>query len=330
MTKTDTRDADATLAQLESLAAAGCEIARVAIPDREAAEGFAEVCKGSPIPVVADIHFDHTLALAALKAGADGVRINPGNIGGREALETVARAAKERGVSLRVGVNAGSLEKTVYAKHRGATPLALAKSVIVYVRWLEEFGMTDLILSAKSASVPVTIEAYRILAQVTEYPLHIGVTEAGLATAGIIKTSVGLGVLLYEGIGDCLRVSLTGPPEEEVRVGYEILKSLGIREFGPVLVSCPTCGRCRVNLRDIAEKVSRALREIRQPLTVAVMGCEVNGPGEAKEADVGLACGQRSSLIFRRGEVVRKVTEAESVDALLEEVRRFLDESSQP
>jgi (E)-4-hydroxy-3-methylbut-2-enyl-diphosphate synthase len=325
MTKTDTRDADATVAQLTSLAAEGCEIARVAVPDREAAAGFGRIRARSPIPLVADVHFDYNLAVAAIAEGADGVRINPGNIGGRGALEKVARAVMDASVSLRVGVNAGSLEKTVYAKHRGATPLALAKSTIVYVRWLEEMGLHDLILSAKSTSVPVTIEAYRILAQVTDYPLHIGITEAGLATAGIIKSAVGLGILLFEGIGDCLRVSLTAPPEDEVRAGHEILASLGIRQRGPVLVSCPTCGRCRVDLQAIAQEVSRALRAIEHPITVAVMGCEVNGPGEAREADIGLACGQKGGLLFRGGEVVRKVKEGEMVAALLAEVRALLE-----
>jgi len=325
MTKTDTRDVDATVGQLESLAQLGCEIARVAIPDRGSASCFGRIRARSPIPLVADIHFDHRLAIVAMEEGAEGIRINPGNIGGKEPLEAVARAVMGRGVSLRVGVNAGSLEKVVYAKHGGATALALAKSTIVYCRWLEEFGLENLILSAKSNSVPVTLEAYRILAKVTDYPLHIGITEAGLATAGVIKSAVGLGILLSEGIGDCLRVSLTGPPEQEVRVGYEILKSLGLRKRGPTLVACPTCGRCEVDLQTIAEEIYRALESVEQPITVAVMGCEVNGPGEAREADVGLACGKRGGLIFRRGEVVRKVKEKEMVQALLAEVRALIE-----
>ncbi len=325
MTKTDTCDIAATIEQIQRLAGIGCELARIAVPDKEAASCFGKIRAKSPIPLVPDIHFDYRLALQVLDEGADGVRINPGNLGGKVPLERVARAALDRGVSLRVGVNAGSLEKTVYVKHGGATALALSKSAVVYVRWLEELGFENLILSAKSNSVPVTIEAYRILAQVTDYPLHIGITEAGLATAGIIKSAVGLGILLFEGIGDCLRVSLTGPPEDEVRVGYEILKSLGMRQKGPMLISCPTCGRCRVDLRSVAEAVDLALHALDQPVTVAVMGCEVNGPGEAREADVGLACGQKGGLIFRRGEVVRKVKDGEMVDALMSEVRSFLD-----
>ncbi len=324
MTKTATSEIDETVEQLHRMAEAGCELARVAIPDRDAVSCFGKVRSRSPIPLVADIHFDYRLALAVLEEGADGIRINPGNLGGKVPLERVAKAVLERKVSLRVGVNAGSLETTVYVKHGGATPLALAKSAIVYVRWLEEFGVENMILSAKSNSVPVTIEAYRILSRVSDYPLHIGITEAGLATAGIVKSAVGLGILLHEGIGDCLRVSLTGPPEEEVRVGYEILKSLHLREKGPIFVSCPTCARCRVDLHAIAEKVYRAIQDIDQPITVAVMGCEVNGPGEAREADVGLACGQKSGLIFRKGEVVRKVKHDEMVEVLLAEVRSLV------
>jgi (E)-4-hydroxy-3-methylbut-2-enyl-diphosphate synthase len=328
MTKTDTSEIGATVDQLHRMAEVGCELARVAIPDGEAASCFGRIRSKSPIPLVPDIHFDYRLALQVLDEGADGIRINPGNIGGKVPLERIAKAVLERKVSLRVGVNAGSLEKSVYVKHGGATPLALAKSTVVYVRWLEDFGVRDLILSAKSNSVPVTIEAYRILSQVADYPLHIGITEAGLATAGVIKSAVGLGILLHEGIGDCLRVSLTSPPEDEVRVGYEILKSLSLRQKGPILVSCPTCGRCQVELQPIAEEVDRALQEIDAPIAVAVMGCEVNGPGEAREADVGLACGKKSGLIFRNGEVVRKVSHGEMVAVLLQEVHDFLDKSS--
>lgn len=324
MAKTDTQRVDETVAQLERLFEAGCEIVRVAVPDRGAASSFGRIRARSPLPLVADVHFDHKLALAALEEGADGVRVNPGNLGGKAPLEAVARAAMNRGVSLRVGVNAGSLEKSLYEKYGGATGEALAESALGYVRWLEEFGLEDLILSAKSTSVPVTIEAYRILARETDYPLHIGITEAGFSVPGVVKSAVGLGILLFEGIGDCLRVSLTAPPEEEVRVGYEILKTLGLREKGPTLISCPTCGRCHVNLPAIAEEVYRSLEAIEHPITVAVMGCEVNGPGEAREADVGLACGKTGGLLFRKGEVVRKVTEPEMVAVLMAEVKALL------
>lgn len=327
MCSTDTRDVAATVAQVRRLAEAGCEIVRCAVPDREAALALGAIRAASPIPLIADIHFDHRLALEALAAGVDGLRLNPGNIGAEWKVREVVQACAERQVPIRIGVNAGSLEKELLARHGHPSAAAMVESALGHIRILEELGYEQIKVSLKASDVRRTVEAYRLLARTVDYPLHIGITEAGTTWSGSLKSAVGLGVLLYEGIGDTLRVSLTGDPVEEVRVGWEILKSLELRERGPVFVSCPTCGRCQIDLIGVAEEVERRLHDLPRKITVAVMGCVVNGPGEAREADVGIAGGRGEGLLFRRGEVVRKVPEAELADALVEEARRLVQET---
>ena len=322
MTTTDTRDPAATLAQIARLAEAGCEIVRVAIPHRDALAGFGAVCADSPLPVVADVHFDHTIAIDAARLGAAKLRINPGNIGDMSRVDAVIEAAGAAGIPIRIGVNAGSLA-TEYADTDLPLAEKLAASAVSFCRHFEERGFADIVVSAKSSSVNSTVDAYRLLADKTGYPLHVGVTEAGTAFSGTVKSSVGIGILLSEGIGDTMRVSLTADPVEEVCVAWEILSALDLRRRGPELVSCPTCGRCQVDLIPIAEEVSRRLRESRSPIKVAVMGCVVNGPGEARDADIGVAAGQGVGLIFAHGETVRKVAEADIVDALFEEIGRL-------
>ncbi len=322
MTTTDTRDAAATLAQIERLAEAGCEIVRVAIPRRDALEGFAAICAESPLPVVADVHFDHTIAIDAARAGAAKLRINPGNIGDLSRVDAVIDAAGAAGIPIRIGVNAGSLAAE-YADLDWPLAEKLAASAVAFCEHFERRGFTEIVVSAKASSVNSTIESYRLLADQIAYPLHIGVTEAGTAFSGTVKSSVGIGILLSEGIGDTLRVSLTADPVEEVRVGWEILSALDIRRRGPEMVSCPTCGRCQIDLIPIADEVARRLRDRRTPIKVAVMGCVVNGPGEARDADIGVAAGQGVGVIFARGETVRKVAEAEIVDALFAEIERL-------
>ncbi len=322
MTTTDTRDAEATLAQIARLAEAGCEIIRVAIPHADALDGFSAVCAGSALPVVADIHFDHRLAIEASRRGAAKLRINPGNIGALEKVDAVIEAAGEAGIPIRIGVNAGSLAEKY---HDLDWPLAekLAASAVSFCEHFEARGFTDIVVSAKASSVNATIDSYRLLADKVPYALHVGVTEAGTALAGTVKSAVGLGVLLHEGIGDTLRVSLTADPVEEVRAGWEILGALDIRRNAPELVSCPTCGRCQVDLIPIAEEIERRLRTKRSALKVAVMGCVVNGPGEAREADLGVAAGKGLGILFAKGETIRKVPEAEIVDALMAEIDRL-------
>ncbi len=320
MCSTDTRDEAATLAQIARLEQAGCEIVRCAVPDRDAADALARIKAASPLPVIADIHFDYRLALHVLAAGIDGLRLNPGNIGERWKVEEVVRAARERLVPIRIGVNAGSLEKELLERYGHPTAEAMVESALGHVRILEDLGYDQIKISLKASDVPKTVEAYRLLAGTVDYPLHIGITEAGTTFSGTIKSAVGLGILLNDGIGDTLRVSLTGDPVDEVRVGFEILKSLGLRKKGINFVSCPTCGRCQINLIRVAEEVEARLRDLDATYTVAVMGCVVNGPGEAREADFGIAGGRGEGLLFRHGEVVRKVAEANLADALVEEV----------
>ncbi|MBI5906389.1 MAG: flavodoxin-dependent (E)-4-hydroxy-3-methylbut-2-enyl-diphosphate synthase [Deltaproteobacteria bacterium] len=313
MTNTDTRDIRATLAQIRSLAREGCDIVRVAVPDAEAARAFRKIKARSPLPVVADIHFDHRLAIACADAGADALRINPGNIGGERNTLLVLEAAKANRIPVRIGVNAGSVEKDLLAKHGGPTPAALVDSASRFLRICGKARFRDLKFSLKASDVRTTIEAYRRFSRRYPYPLHVGVTEAGTVFSGTVKSSVGIGVLLEEGIGDTLRVSLTGPPEEEVRVGWQILKSLGLRRRGPEFVSCPTCGRVSIDIVAIASEIERRLSDLPVPITVAVMGCAVNGPGEAKGADVGVAGGKGEGLIFLKGKVLRKVREKDIV-----------------
>jgi (E)-4-hydroxy-3-methylbut-2-enyl-diphosphate synthase len=322
MTKTDTRDVDATVRQIRSLEAAGCEIVRVAVPDLEAALSLGTIKKAVSIPVVADIHFNAKLALEAIAQGVDGLRINPGNIGARWRVRELVQAAKERLIPIRIGVNAGSLEKDLLRKHGHPTAEALVESAEGHMRLLEDLDFREIKVSLKASSVTKTVEAYRLFSERYDYPLHIGISEAGPSSTGIIKSAVGLGILLSEGIGDTVRVSLTAPPEEEVHTAYEILKSLGLRRKGPDIISCPTCGRCRIDLQPLALKVQEALRAVDRPISVAVMGCAVNGPGEAKEADYGIAGGKGIGLVFSKGEVVRRVRQEELLDALLDLIKR--------
>ncbi|MCG9967771.1 flavodoxin-dependent (E)-4-hydroxy-3-methylbut-2-enyl-diphosphate synthase [Pelotomaculum terephthalicicum JT] len=320
MTNTDTRDIPATISQINELAAGGCQIIRVAVPDREAAEALPLILKEINIPLIADIHFDYRLALAAIGAGVDGLRINPGNIGGREKVKEVVAAARERNVPIRIGVNAGSLEKELLARDGGVTAAAMVESAVRHIKMLEELNYTSIKVSLKASDIPLMLESYRLLAGLTDYPFHIGVTEAGTIRYGTIKSAVGIGILLNEGIGDTIRVSLTGDPRHEVRAGLDILKSLGIRKRGVELISCPTCGRTQIELVKIAEEVEEKLQGLDKPLKVAVMGCMVNGPGEAREADIGIAGGKGVGIIFRKGKVIRKVVEAKLVEELLKEV----------
>jgi (E)-4-hydroxy-3-methylbut-2-enyl-diphosphate synthase len=326
MCNTDTRDVAATAAQIEALVAAGCEIVRCAVPDEAAAEALAPICAQSNIPMIADIHFDYRLALMSLEAGVAGLRLNPGNIGERWKVEEVVKACAERSVPIRIGVNSGSLEKELLEKYGHPTAEAMAESALGHIRILEDLNYQEIKVSLKSSDVRRTVAAYRLLSEQVDYPLHIGVTEAGTTWSGTIKSAVGLGALLYDGIGDTLRVSLTGDPVEEVRVGWEVLKSLELRERGPVFVSCPTCGRCQIDLINVAEEVERRLHDLPCRITIAVMGCVVNGPGEAREADLGIAGGKGQGLLFRKGEVVCKVPQDELADALVEEALRLAEE----
>lgn len=326
MTNTKTHDIYATTEQIKELAAAGCDIVRLAIPDEQAAQAIEQIKVQTDIPLIADIHFDYRLALMVIERGIDALRINPGNIGGKENVQAVVKAAKKQQIPIRIGVNAGSLDKKFLAKYGGhPTAEALVASAMEHVRLLEQEDFFDIKISLKAHDVPLTIAAYRLMSQTVNYPLHLGITEAGTYHSGVVKSAVGIGTLLAEGIGDTLRVSLTGNPVHEVKVGNEILKSLGLKEYGPTLISCPTCGRCNIDLASIASQVEARLAEIKVPLTVAVMGCVVNGPGEAKEADVGIAGGKGEGLVFRKGEIVRKVAEDQLVAALFEEINHQIE-----
>ncbi len=326
MTKTDTRDVEATLLQIWALEAAGCDIVRCAVPVREAAEKLGTIKRQIRIPLVADIHFNYKLALIALEQGVDGLRLNPGNIGGRAFVQEVVNAARERQVPIRIGVNAGSLERDLLAKHGGPTPAGMVESALRHIRILEECGYPEMKISLKASDPAMMIEAYRMLADQVDYPFHLGVTEAGTPGVGTIKSAVGLGTLLAEGIGDTIRVSLSADPVEEVRVGIEILKSLGLRRGGLTFVACPSCGRADVDLVRLARQVEEEFKGLNEEIHIAVMGCEVNGPGEARAADIGVAGGKGIGLIFRNGEVIRKVPESQIVSVMREEVERFLAE----
>lgn len=319
MCNTDTRDVQSTLAQITALVAAGCEIVRCAVPDADAAAALKDIVAGCPIPLIADIHFDYRLALQAVDSGVAGLRINPGNIGEHWKVAEVVKACAARNLPIRIGVNGGSLEKELLERYGHATAEAMVESALGHIRILEDLGYDQMKVSLKASDVRRTVDAYRLLASQVDYPLHIGITEAGTTWAGTIKSAVGLGALLYDGIGDTLRVSLTGDPVQEVRVGWEILKSLQLRERGPVFVSCPTCGRCQIDLIAVAEEVEARLQHLTVPLSIAVMGCVVNGPGEAREADLGIAGGKEMGLLFRKGEIVRRLPQAELADALVDE-----------
>lgn len=326
MTNTDTRDPQSTIRQIRQLEAAGCEIVRMAVPDRQAAEALRDIRSAVAVPLVADIHFDYRLALMAIEAGIDKLRINPGNIGDQDRVKQVVQAAKSRQIPIRIGVNGGSLDKVLLRKYGGPTAEALAESALEHVRILEALNFEEIIISMKSSSVPVTLEAYRLLAAQSDYPLHIGITEAGTPWRGTIKSCAGLGALLMSGLGDTLRVSLTGDPVEEVRVGLELLEALDLRRKGIRFISCPTCGRCQVDLEKIVNDLEQALSGIEIPITIAVMGCAVNGPGEAKEADLGIASGKGEVLLFKKGEILAKIPEDQVTQTVVDIVKNWSGE----
>ena len=317
MTNTPAHDVESTLAQIRALAAAGCQIVRVAVPDMAAARAVGTLKAGSPVPLVADIHFDYRLALEAAEQGIDKIRINPGNIGAPERVEAVAKVCKERHIPIRVGVNGGSLEKDLSGKYGGPTPEAMVESALGHIRLLEQYGFEDICVSLKASSVPVTMRAYQLMAERYDYPLHLGVTEAGTRDIGELKAAAGIGGLLGLGIGDTLRVSLTADPVEEVYAARRILKAVGLRREGPELIACPTCGRTQIDLIPMAERVEELLKAVDKPITVAVMGCVVNGPGEARHADVGIAGGKGEGVLFKHGEIVARVPEEELVPGLM-------------
>jgi (E)-4-hydroxy-3-methylbut-2-enyl-diphosphate synthase len=323
MTNTPTQDVAATVAQIHRLEAAGCDIVRVAVPDAEAAEALASIRRQVRIPVIADIHFDYRLAVAAAQSGADGLRINPGNIGGARKIRAVVDCARQRGIPIRIGVNSGSLEKDILRKYNGATAEGMVESALRHIDLLRQMDFHDIKVSLKASDVRRTVAAYRLLAGRTDLPLHLGVTETGTLFSGLVKSALGIGMLLSEGIGDTVRVSLTRDPVEEVRAGFEILRSLDIRRRGPEIIACPTCGRTRIDLFGIVEQVETALAGCTAPLKIAIMGCVVNGPGEAREADIGIAGGEGVGVLFRKGRVVRKFPEERLVEVLLMEVARL-------
>ena len=323
MTKTHTSDWKATLDQIKKLESAGCEIVRLAVPDINSVKALKKIRKETKMPLIADIHFDHRLALAALDCGIDGLRINPGNIGSKEKIKEVVSSAKQRMVPIRIGVNAGSLEKDLLHKYGEATPEAMVESAIRHIRILEELDFRLIKVSLKASDVLRTVKAYELMASRSDYPFHAGITEAGSILSGSIKSSVGLALLISRGLADTIRVSLTAPPEEEVRVAYQILSSLGLHSKGLNIISCPICGRCEVNLMEISAEIEKQLSDVQVNMTVAVMGCMVNGPGEAKEADIGLACGRGAAVIFKQGEILRRIREEDIICEFVKEVRQM-------
>lgn len=323
MTSTDTRNVPATVTQIKAMEEAGCELVRVAVIDQEAALAIKNIKSQIAIPLVVDIHFDYKLALQSLESGADGLRINPGNIGDQKKVRAVVRACQDKKTPIRIGVNAGSLDKRMLNKYGKSCPEAMLESAMENVKILEDMDFREIKISLKSSSVLQSVAAYRLIAQRVDYPLHIGITEAGTKDRALIKSALGIGILLYEGIGDTIRVSLTGDPVDEVWAAYELLRNLGLRERGVELISCPTCGRCEIDMIPLAEAVDQAMRGIPEPLKVAVMGCVVNGPGEAREADVGIAGGRGLGLLFRHGEIIKKVPESEMLSALLKEIEKI-------
>lgn len=323
MCNTKTSDIEATVKQILELEDAGCEIIRVAVPDMEAAEAISEIKKQIHIPLVADIHFDYRLALKAIENGVDKLRINPGNIGGEDRVKAVVEAAKAKGIPIRIGVNSGSLEKEILEKYGEVTPEGLVESAMGHVRILEKLDFYDIVISIKASNVPFSLATYSLLSKEVDYPIHLGITESGTEWSGTIKSAAGIGAILAMGIGDTIRVSLTGDPVEEVKVAKAILKSMGLRKFGIEFVSCPTCGRTCIDLIGLANKVEQRCKDIDKDIKVAVMGCAVNGPGEAREADIGIAGGNGYGLIFRKGEILKKLPESELLDALMEEIEKL-------
>ncbi len=323
MLNKEAHDIPGSVAQAKELEAAGCEIIRATVPDREAVRTIAALKEAVSVPIVADIHFDYKMALESLAAGVDKIRINPGNIGSDDRVKAVAEECQRRGVPIRIGVNSGSVEKEILAKYGSPTPQALVESALYHVRLLEKHDFDDIVISIKSSNVPTMIAAYRLMAQRCDYPLHLGVTEAGTERMGLIKSAAGIGALLVDGVGDTIRVSLTAPPVKEVYAGFDILKALGVRKKGVNIVACPTCGRTKIDLIGLATRVEDALRTCEKEITVAVMGCVVNGPGEAREADIGIAGGNGEGLLFRKGEILRKVPEEALFDELMKEIERI-------
>ena len=328
MTNTPTEDVAATVSQIKRLENAGCEIVRAAVPDAAAAEAITSIKQKTSIPLIADIHFDYRLAIAASQAGADGLRINPGNIGSPKKVKAVVDCAKDQGIPIRIGVNSGSLEKDILSKYKEVTAAAMVESALRHVDFFKSLDFHEIKISLKASDVQRTVEAYRLLSGQSDLPLHVGVTEAGTLFSGTVKSALGIGMLLAEGIGDTIRVSLTRDPVEEVRVGYEILRALNIRHRGPEIISCPTCGRCNIGLFDIVEQVEQALLATTAPVKIAIMGCVVNGPGEAQEADIGIAGGDDTGILFRKGKVIKKFPQQDLVDVLLKEVERFEQDQS--
>lgn len=322
MTNTDTRDVSATIDQITSLAEAGCELARLGVPDMEAAKALGSIKQKAPIPLIADIHFDHKLALESLKQCVDGLRLNPGNIGGKKKVREVVKAALEREIPIRIGVNAGSLERRLLDKYGGPTSEAMVESAMGHIRLLEDEGFDLIKVSLKASEVMKTVDAYQRLSAAVDYPLHLGITEAGGLLAGAVKSSVGIGLLLAQGIGDTIRVSLTAPPEEEIRVAYHILRSLGLRQRGVEIISCPTCSRTEIDLIGLANQVEKELSNVDLPITVAVMGCVVNGPGEAKAADIGIAGGRNKGILFKQGKKIGVYPESRLLRALIDEIEK--------
>lgn len=324
MTNTDSQNIQETVKQIHQLTKAGCEIIRIAIPDLSSAMAISEIKKQISIPLVADIHFDYRLALSAIENGVDKLRINPGNIGDISRVQKVVLAAKNKNIPIRIGVNGGSLEKDLLAKYGGLAPEALVESATRHIEILEQQGFYDIIVSMKASSVPLCTKAYMLFSEKYDYPIHVGITEAGTLYSGTIKSTAGLGAILSQGIGDTIRVSLTADPLEEIKCAKQVLQSLGIRQFGPEIISCPTCGRTKVDLIPLAEKVEQMTRHIDKPLTIAVMGCAVNGPGEAKEADIGIAGGDGLGLIFKKGKIIKKVKEDQLLDELIKQINKLL------
>ena len=323
MTNTDTRDAEKTIEQIKKLEEAGCDAVRVAVPDMIAAENLGRIKNEINIPLIADIHFDYKLALKAIEEGVDGIRINPGNIGGIDRVKAVVEKCKEKNLKIRIGVNGGSLEKHLLKKYGSATPEALVESAMEHVKILEDLDFYNIVISLKSSDIYTAVEAYTLMSQKVDYPLHLGITEAGGIKKGTIKSSIGVGSLLLRGIGDTIRISLTGDPVEEVHVGKDILRSLNLLNDKIKIVSCPTCGRCNIDLISVANEVEEKIKDINKDMTVAIMGCAVNGPGEAREADIGIAGGKGEGLLFKKGEIVRKIKGNSLVDELLEEISKF-------
>lgn len=325
MTNTCTADLKQTLRQIRALERAGCEIVRIAVPDMDSCENISALKKKIRIPIVADIHYDYRLAIEAIRQGADKIRINPGNIGKKSRIKKIIKVAKDHGIPIRIGVNAGSLEKELWIKYGGPVPEALTESVFRNIEIVESCGFTDIVLSAKSSSVPDTIAANRIVSRGTSYPIHLGITEAGPVMHGSIRSAAGLAVLLFEGIGDTIRVSLTGNPVKEISVGFRILQSLELREYGPVIISCPTCGRMKVDIIPIVKKVEERTAKIKANIKIAIMGCVVNGPGEAKIADVGIACGKGDGVLFKKGKIVKNIAEKDLFHELMLEIDSFVE-----